>query len=92
MKVHELKSDPDLFGDVASGRKCFEVRENDRDYEAGDYLYLRETVFTGNMMKHCQAGLRYTGKNALVKVVYIMHGPKHGLLEGWCIMGIKMAE
>ena len=83
MKVHELKSDPGFFKDVASGRKSFEIRQNDRGYETGDFLYLRETTYIGYQIKYNQAPLQYTGRSTMVKVVYIMHGPRYGLIDGW---------
>jgi hypothetical protein len=41
-RVHELKCWPVYFQDVRSGRKNFEVRENDRGFRVGDVLRLRE--------------------------------------------------
>ncbi len=38
--VHELKIIPDFFEAVASGKKKFEVRYDDRGYQAGDELIL----------------------------------------------------
>ncbi len=40
-KLHEVKIYPEYFFDVAEGRKGFELRKNDRNYEAGDFLLLR---------------------------------------------------
>lgn len=41
-KVHDLKIHPECFAPVAAGKKRAEVRINDRDYNAGDTLILRE--------------------------------------------------
>ncbi|EOV9255608.1 DUF3850 domain-containing protein [Salmonella enterica] len=41
-KVHDLKIHPKYFAPVAAGKKRAEVRINDRDYNAGDTLILRE--------------------------------------------------
>ena len=41
-KVHDLKSHPKYFAPVVAGKKRAEVRINDRDYNAGDTLILRE--------------------------------------------------
>ena len=39
---HDLKILPEHFNAVADGRKPFEVRRNDWDYQVGDILHLRE--------------------------------------------------
>lgn len=87
MTTHELKTDPEVFDDVASGKKKFEIRLNDRRFMVGDYLRLRKTKFTGAKMR---AGnpLIYTGDEIRVYVSYILRGPIYGLEEGWCIMSI----
>lgn len=41
MKTHELKLDTKFFDDVKSGKKNFEIRKNDRDFENGDILVLK---------------------------------------------------
>jgi len=33
MKIHELKTDPLVYNAVCSGRKTFEIRYNDRDFQ-----------------------------------------------------------
>jgi len=40
MKIHELKLNTDYFSAVEAGRKRFEIRKNDRDYQVGDLLAL----------------------------------------------------
>ena len=39
---HELKIWPQYFSRVKDGSKTFEVRENDRGYQPGDTVFLRE--------------------------------------------------
>lgn len=41
MKTHELKLDINYFEDVKSGFKNFEIRKNDRDFQVGDILELK---------------------------------------------------
>src|SRR5690348_13292378 len=41
-KTHVLKVWPDFYAAIASGRKTFEIRKDDRDFAEGDRLLLRE--------------------------------------------------
>ena len=40
--VHELKCVQPFFDDIEAGRKTFEIRRNDRDFQIGDVLLLIE--------------------------------------------------
>lgn len=40
--IHDLKIWTEFYDDVDSGRRLFEMRKNDRDYQVGDVLKLRE--------------------------------------------------
>jgi len=40
--THELKILPQYFRELYRGNKTFELRKDDRDYQVGDYLVLRE--------------------------------------------------
>lgn len=42
MTIHELKTWPAFFWPVVHGDKTFELRKNDRDFQVGDVLVLRE--------------------------------------------------
>lgn len=84
---HELKTDPEVFDAVIAGTKTFEIRKNDRNFQVGDELVLRQTKHTGEEMAG-GAPLEYTGSFWTVPVIGIMHGPMYGLSDGWCIMSI----
>lgn len=91
MKTHELKTWPTYFEAVADGRKTFEARRDDRGYEIGDVLHLREWspepvrhVSTTNDEYVGTTAFResisreprgYTGRELRVEVTYIMRGP-----------------
>lgn len=83
MTTHDLKTDPEVFAAVAKGAKTFEIRFNDRDFQVGDTLRLRETVSTGAEMK-AGAPLVYTGHEVTKTVSHILTG--YGLAEGWCCL------
>lgn len=42
MTHHKIKILPEYFKEVLSGHKTFEVRLNDRNYQSGDTVTLRE--------------------------------------------------
>lgn len=84
---HQLKTDPDVFDEVIAGTKCFEIRQNDRNYQVGDTLTLRKTKHSSLEMQK-GAPMEYTGDFWTVDVIGIMHGPVYGLKKGWCIMSI----
>ena len=77
--THELKISPDYFWDVYYGRKNFELRKDDRGYQVGDQLLLREWV-----------GGEYTGREVMPNkpISYILRNcPEYGLMDGYCILG-----
>lgn len=86
--VHELKTDPALYDEVAAGTKTFEIRKDDRGFQVGDVLFLRRTLHDGIDMR-AGAPLVYTGESIKVAVVGIMRGPVYGLVDGWVIMSIR---
>ncbi len=62
MKIHELKTWPAYFDSVAEGRKTFEIRKDDRGFNPGDVLELREFIPDQN---------RFTGRSTWRVVTYI---------------------
>jgi hypothetical protein len=61
--THELKSWPEFFEEVRSGRKMHELRRaDDRCFRVGDYLVLRE---------YDPRREAYTGRRCRVQVTYI---------------------
>lgn len=82
---HDLKTDPKTFQDTWEGKKTFEIRLNDRGYDRGDTLILRETKHSGAEMKKGQP-LIFTGRCCGADVKHILVGPTYGLEKGWVIM------
>jgi len=76
---HELKILPQFYNGVSSQRKTFEIRKDDRDYQVGDIIVLRE--FDGK---------EYTGHMTKRIITYILRDAKeYGLEDGYCILGIQ---
>ena len=76
--IHALKILPGYFEDVISGKKTFEIRKNDRDYQVGDLLALNEW------------DNQYTGRFCLVKIDYILSDKICPFVkEDYVVMSIK---
>jgi hypothetical protein len=86
---HVLKCDHAPFSELMAGRKSYELRQNDRDYQPDDTLTLRETLYTGKQMVDGMP-LHYSGREAQAKVVGILYGPIYGLVAGWVILSIEV--
>lgn len=76
-RIHELKVWPEYFAATAAGVKPWEYRLNDRGYQVGDILRMREY--------DPQAG-HYTGAVLEVSVLYLLSGPVSGITEGYVVM------
>lgn len=78
MKIHEVKTLPQYFRPQMYGKKPFEVRYNDRNYQVGDILRQREWIpvrgYTGTMMDR--------------EITYVMDDPEY-CKEGFVILGLK---
>ena len=77
--VHELKISPKYYDEVVYNNKRFVIRKDDRNYQVGDLVTLKEYengLYTGRQMVNIP--IRYILRNA----------PEYGLKEGYCILGI----
>lgn len=83
MKIHELKSRTQPWHAVAYGRKRYEVRVNDRDFEVGDLLVLRHWNHEANCYGR--------GSEVIVAAVtHITRGGEWGLPEELCVLGLRI--
>lgn len=80
-RTHTLKTDPEPFADVKSGKKKYEVRKFDRDFREGDRLVLTEFD---------RETRRYSGEQVVVKVVHILPPGSYGLPPDMGVLGIEL--
>lgn len=73
--IHELKITPLYYEAVASGRKKFEYRINDRDFREMDMLRFRE---------YNPEVCSYTGRELLALVTYVLP------INGFAILSIDV--
>ena len=57
--LHELKTYPKYFQETIEGNKLFEIRKNDRNFQVGDVLLLKEWD-----------NIKYTGREVGAMVRY----------------------
>lgn len=77
--IHEVKLLKEYYNEVFMGRKTFEVRKNDRNYQTGDTLILNE--WDNDKQE-------YTGRKMARNVLYILVGGQFGIEEGYVVMAI----
>jgi len=78
--IHELKTWPEPFKAVVSGRKTHEIRVGDRPFGVGDTLMLCE---------YDPRKREYTAMTCNVRVTYITLGGSFGLPDNLCVMSIE---
>ena len=100
MTTHDLKIWPEFFQAIERGEKTFEVRYNDRAYESGDILELREWEPSSVLGRQGAIAPGYTGQSVTMLVTYVLHGGTHpglieplrGIVKGFCVLGLKPIE
>lgn len=76
--IHDLKIWPEYFEAVRIGLKNFEIRKNDRGFQIGETLRLRE--YNPNTEE-------FSGKSIERVITYIVEGPPF-MAEGWAVLGM----
>lgn len=88
MTIHELKTWPEYWAEVAAGNKTFEIRKNDRNFKVGDHLLLQEyDPFSEEFDHGFTSG--YSGRSVLCEVTYILSNYS-AVKDGYVVMGIKL--
>ena len=86
--IHELKTLPMFFREVKSGAKPFEVRKNDRNFQVGDEVLLKEYCpedYFGDGDKAI-----YTGEILHRKISYVLKGGQFGIDADTVILGLQV--
>lgn len=87
--VHEVKSWPGFFHDIAHGKRTHELRLNDRDYRVNDYMLLR--LWNPEIQD-------YSSLNQMVRITAITSAEHpcavsdNGLAPGYCILSIRVLK
>lgn len=79
--VHELKIYPQYFEEVLNGNKTFEVRKNDRGFQVGDIVILKEFD-----------NIRYSGREVKAEITYILNDSFYGVATGFVVLAIKVID
>ena len=90
MRTHELKVWPEYFAALLDGSKTFELRKNDRGFQVGDTLWLREWDGGGPGQ-----GYVYTGRESRRVVSYVLNldeAPWDTKTRGYAILGLRSGE
>lgn len=83
--IHQLKIESQYFKQIILGEKTFEVRKNDRDFHAGDYLGLNEIT---DHPCNAKGERKETGSFVLVKVLNVFDNPAY-VKDELVIMSIR---
>ena len=81
MATHKLKVWSDYMDDLLNGKKTFELRFNDRNFQVGDILILEE---------YDKEKKEYLGKSLKVEVTYLLDNKVFDAIkDGFVVMSIK---
>lgn len=90
-REHRLKTWPEPYEAVASGRKPYEIRVDDRGFAVGDVLVLEEWDPENVFDEASWSVIRprgYTGRSVTKVVTYMTPGGKWGLPVELCVLGL----
>lgn len=88
--IHILKCWPEPFAALVLGVKKFEFRRDDRGFNVGDLLELREwNPKAGGVGVEAFGDFGYTGARAVRVVDYVLRPPTFGVPDGFVIMSLS---
>ncbi len=89
-KLHELKTDADSYSAIEGNLKTNTTRINDRNFQAGEYVVLRKTKYTGEEMKNGHP-LIYSGVAIMCKITHIEQGHE-GIYSAWAVLSLRIID
>lgn len=82
-KLHKIKIREEFADDVLNGDKRFEVRENDRGYQKGDFIQFDVIGGMGLSRHHDLNDVRF-------EITYVLSG--WGIKDGYVVFGIRKSD
>lgn len=76
--IHQLKVLPDYYQAIVDRRKTFEIRKNDRDFQVGDLVILKEFN-----------GAEFTKRHTKAQITYICDYAQN---ENYVVFSIRLIE
>jgi len=96
MTSHGIKCWPELFAAFQGNARLFDLRKNDRDYQVGDWLKIRE--WEPPSIAEATRG-RYTGARLLRRISYVLDwrdakrygafGGEPPIAKGYVVLGLQ---
>lgn len=83
VRCHRLKTWPTYFDAVARGEKLFEVRRNDRFFQAGDYVELLRME-----RDDFSAGYSFGRESLSFMIGPVLQGGQLGIEPGFCVFSL----
>lgn len=77
-QTHNIKCWPPYFGAISRKEKNFDVRRDDRGYQKGDTVVLREWD---------PKTVRFTGNDEHRKIKFVLTGGQFGIEPGYVVLG-----
>lgn len=91
MAEHVLKTLPPYFDATARGDKPFDVRRDDRGFQKGDTLRLREFLpRPPGLTSYERERNSFTGREIICDVLWILTGGQFGIEPGFVVMGLRV--
>ena len=92
IREHELKVVAPYFDALESGEKSFEVRRDDRGFQRGDILILKEWMpYNEHAQYSSERTPHFSGREIRKRIVWILTGGQFGVEAGHVVMALETA-